>query len=93
MSGGHFDHNEWHIDGIAEIIEELIASNKDDSLDEWGYTRGRFYTDETIQKFEEAAQLLRKAARMVHRIDYLVSDDDGEESFHRRWDEEVERVK
>ena len=40
MSGGHFDHNEWHIDGIAEIIEELIASNKDDSLDEWGYTRG-----------------------------------------------------
>ena len=85
MSGGYFDHNEWHIDGIAEMIEELIASNKDDSLDEWGHTRGRFYTDETIQKFEEAAQMLRKAARMVHRIDYLVKDDDCEESFHRRW--------
>lgn len=85
MSGGYFDHNEWHIDGIAEEIEELVASNKDDSLDEWGHTRGRFYTDETIQKFEEAAQMLRKAARMVHRIDYLVSDDDCEESFHRRW--------
>ncbi|MDD2479864.1 MAG: hypothetical protein PHS31_08215 [Victivallaceae bacterium] len=92
MSGGYFDHNEWHIDGIAEEIEELIASNKDDSLDEWGYTRGRFYTDETIQKFREAAKLLRKAARMVHRIDYLASDDDGEESFHRRWDEDVDGI-
>jgi len=89
MSGGYFDHNEWHIDGIAEQIEELVASNNDDSLDEWGHTRGRFYTDETIKKFEEAAKLLRKAARMVHRIDYLVKDDDCEESFHRRWDEEV----
>ena len=45
--------------------------------------------DATIQKFGEAAKLLRKVARMVHRIDYLVSDDDSEESFHRRWDETV----
>ncbi|MGI5841608.1 MAG: hypothetical protein ACOX6N_05325 [Patescibacteria group bacterium] len=89
MSGGYFDHNEWHIGGIAEQIWELIESNKDDSLDDWGYTRGQFYTDETIKKFKEAAKLLRRVSRMVQRIDYLVSGDDSEESFHRRWDEDL----
>ena len=48
--------------------------------------------DATIQKFGEAAKLLRKVARMVHRIDYLVSDDDSEGSFHCRWDEDVDGI-
>lgn len=93
MSGGHFDNRQWVIQMIADEINELIASNNDESLNQFGYRRGRFYTDETITKFKEAERLLRSAALAAHRIDYLVSDDDSEESFNRRWGEEFTEIR
>ena len=90
MSGGHFNHNQYRIEDIATEIEEFIASNLDATLDDYGYIRGRFYSEETIAKFKEAVKVLRRAAAMAQRIDYLVSGDNSEESFHRRWAEEVE---
>jgi len=44
---------------------------------------------ETIEKFREAAHTLRQAAEMAQRVDWLVSGDDGEDSFMRRWEKEV----
>jgi hypothetical protein len=93
MSGGHFDYMQYRIEDIARGIEELIASNDDESLNEWGDRRGHGYSPETIKKFKLAVDSLRIAATMAQRIDWLVSGDDGEESFHRRWDEELEKLK
>jgi hypothetical protein len=93
MSGGHFDYAQYRIEDIARGIEELIASNDDESLNEWGDRRGHGYSPETIEKFKLAVDTLRIAATMAQRIDWLVSGDDGEESFHRRWDEELEKLK
>lgn len=93
MSGGHFDYVQYRIKDIARGIEELIASNDDESLNEWGDRRGRGYGSDTIEKFKLAVDTLRIAATMAQRIDWLVSGDDGEESFHRRWDEELEKLK
>lgn len=89
MSGGHFDYNQYRIGDIADEIEELIASNNDESLDNWGYPIGRGYSAETIAEFEKAVKCLRLAFIYAHRIDWLVSDDDGEESFHTRLKEEL----
>ncbi len=89
MSGGHFQYQQWRCDDIANQIDELIANNDDETLNEWGDHRGRGYTAETIARFREASATLRKAAAMAQRVDWLVSGDDGEESFHRRWAEEV----
>lgn len=89
MSGGHFDYQQYRIEDIANSIDELIESNDDKTLDEWGYQRGRGFTKETIDRFKQAAHTLRQAAEMAQRVDYLVSDDDGEESFHQRWAKEV----
>jgi hypothetical protein len=36
-----------------------------------------------------AAHYVKAAAKILHRIDWLVSGDDGEDSFLRRWDEDV----
>lgn len=88
MSGGHFDYKQHHIRDIAEMVDELIASNDDTSLNEWGAQVGRCYSPETIAKFREASATLHRAAKMAQRIDWLVSGDDGEESFHRAWKEE-----
>lgn len=91
MSGGYFDHNQWRLEDIASQIDELILSNEDSTLNEWGEPRGRFYSQQTIAKFRQAANTLRLAAAMAQRVDWLVSGDDGEETFHKRWDEEISK--
>jgi len=88
MSGGHFPGN-YHIGEIAREIEELIRSNNDTDLNEWGTPRGHFYPPEVIKEFKKAVKLLKQADVYVHRIDYLVSGDDGEESFLRRLKEDL----
>ena len=89
MSGGHFDYSQFRVREIAEDIERLIASNDDQTKDEWGERRGRGYPPEIIAKFREAAHTLERAADMAQRVDWLVSGDDGEECFLRRWQKEV----
>ena len=85
MSGGHFDYTEFRIDDAAEKIDNLITSNN--VKDELGYARE--FSPEIIERFREAAYTLRRASEMLRRVDYLVCGDDGEETFMRRWKEEV----
>ena len=51
-----------------------------------------FYRDfkpETLARFREAVGQLRRAAIFAQRIDWLLSGDDGEDSFLRRIDKEL----
>ncbi len=89
MSGGHFEYQQYRIEDIARDIHELIESNNEESKNEWGDTRGRNYPPEVIEKFRETVHTLRQAAEMAQRVDWLVSGDDGEDSFLRRWQKEV----
>jgi hypothetical protein len=50
------------------------------------------YSDETIKEFKEGVRLCKLAYVYAQRIDWLVSCDDGEESFHERLKEELEEV-
>lgn len=81
MSGGHFDYNQYRCQDMAGDIDE--------SLDEWGDRKGRGYPSEIIEKFREASHALRQAGEMAQRVDWLVSGDDGYDSFLERWEEEV----
>ena len=89
MSGGHFDYQQYRLEDIATAIDELIATNDDCGLDEYGFPKGRGYSPETIARFREAAHTLRRARDMAQRVDWLVSDDDSEDTFHERWAKEV----
>lgn len=89
MSGGHFDYMQYQIDIIYDGIKQLIINNKEP--DEWGYTRN--YSEETIEEFKKALDLLAKAAVYAQRIDWLVSGDDSEKAFHVRLKEELENLK
>lgn len=92
MSGGHFDYDQYRIISIADSVAQLISCNNNEDTAEENRTD---YSPETIKKFQEAEDTLRKAAAMTQRIDYLVSGDDGEVSFHERWGTEVlgEKIK
>jgi hypothetical protein len=89
MSGGHFDYKQYAIDAIVREIERLVKFNNANSVSEWGQRNGRDYSDETITKFKIAVDILSQAAIMAQRIDWLVCGDDGEETFHQRWDEDL----
>jgi hypothetical protein len=92
MSGGHFDYDQYKIGDIADEIEGLIVNNDSTEKDEWGSDKGLHFAPETIEKFKEALATLRRAQIMAQRVDWLVSGDDGEESFHRRWREEMSKI-
>ena len=84
MSGGHFQYKQYEIGYIADEVEQLILTNTSKETNEWGDIKGAFYSEETIAEFEHALKLLREAHIYVQRIDWLVSGDDGEDSFHSR---------
>ena len=87
MSGGYFDYAQFKLEDIADEIRNLIAQNENTLLNPEAK-----YSAETIAKFLEADKTLRLAAVMAQRIDWLVSGDDGEESFHERWDEDIKSL-
>jgi hypothetical protein len=101
MSGGYFEHKQYIIDDIAEEIDRIIAriyktrkelegSPKDPSHPDYNWDRWYNFSDETLAKFKEARDTIRRAAKMAQRIDWLLSGDDDEDSFHKRWVEELE---
>ena len=50
------------------------------------------YPDDVIEEFKKGVDILRKAHVYAQRIDWLISGDDGEESFHRRLKEELDEL-
>ena len=82
MSGGHFDYKQYSIIDIADEIENVIALNDD---------RDYPYTPETIEQFEKAVVALRVASIYAQHVDWLLSADDGQEQFHIRLKEELNK--
>ena len=89
MSGGFFDYAQYRMEDIAREIYELIRNNDSTEKNGWGEDKGMHYPPHIIDRFKEAAHTIRQAQEMAQRIDYLVSGDDGEETFMSRWDDEV----
>jgi hypothetical protein len=108
MSGGAFDYNQYKIGYIADEVEQLIRKNgkektKEEMKDEgWRdpdwyekYPEDRFhykYPDEVIEQFKDAVEILRKAEIYAHRIDWLISGDDGNKTFLKRLQEDLDKL-
>ena len=108
MSGGHFDYLqtrfEWE---IIEPIQELIANSgrektKEELKDDYNWYGGEDdaqekshykYPDDIIAEFKNAIHYLKMAQIYTQRIDWLVSGDDGEDSFRTRLKEDLEEYK
>jgi hypothetical protein len=76
MSGGYFDYTQARIDGAAGRVSSLIETNDQ-------------YSNETLAEFGKALIMLRASAIYLQRIDWLVSGDDTEETFHKRLKEDL----
>ena len=102
MSGGYFSYEQYRINDICDGIErEVVKSGKPIPEKEWDYYDRQYYKehpeeavnyaypDPVLRRFEEAVYALKKAAIYAQRVDWLLSGDDGEESFERRLQEEL----
>ena len=89
MSGGHFNYEQYKIEQIADDVQSLIDNN--DTVNEFGGANG--YSPETLKEFENAVKALRIAFVYAHRIDWLESGDDGEETFHKRLKQGLDDIK
>jgi hypothetical protein len=108
MSGGRFEYKQYDMNYIADQIEhEVLINGKkktDDELKEEGWRDPDWYKkypeelyhyeypEEVIGKFKEGIALLRIAAIYTQRIDWLLSGDDGEESFLERLKKDLEEL-
>jgi hypothetical protein len=50
------------------------------------------YPPEIIQEFKNAVRILRIAEVYAHRVDYLLSGDDGNESFMSRLKDDLDKL-
>lgn len=84
MSGGRFSFKQHHIGEIADEIECRIYENEN--------VKDRF-RNTTIKRFREGVKYLRIAQIYAQRIDWLLSFDDSENTFHERLEAELKEVK
>ena len=93
MSGGHFDYHQYRIREIADNIEDIIQKNgkKKEYEIEYSWENESYYEypPEVINKMKEGLDILRKAEIYAQRIDWLVSGDDGPETFLERLKEDL----
>jgi len=108
MSGGAFDYDQYKIGYIADQIEHEIEKNgrpktreeiKDDFRDPGWYEKypedlnHHKYPDEVIEEFKNAVKHLRVAEIYAQRVDWLLSGDDGDESFIERLKSDLLKIK
>lgn len=92
MSGGHLDDYGYiRLLQTIEAIEDLIAKNDVEQMNDWG-EKIEPYSKETIGRFKEAIRTLKRAYVYAQRIDWLVSGDDDEKTFHERLPEDLAKI-
>jgi len=93
MSGGHFNYKQHVMLDMADDIGSEILTNDSTEKNEWGNNIGNRYSPETIEEFERAMVILKMGYVYAQRIDWLLSGDDGEDSFHKRLKEQLGELK
>lgn len=88
MSGGYFDYDQYRLIDIINKLDEREARIKDDGKDTDVLTFDEV-TEDLIQDAKVIAQL---AQIFLQRVDWLLSWDDGPETFKERIKEDLSKA-
>jgi HTH-type transcriptional regulator/antitoxin HigA len=75
-----------HIPTLFDIIDNII---KEEGYITDDVSFKQRYSEKTILKFKMAKEIISLARNAMQHIDWLVSGDDGEDSFNEKWDKEI----
>lgn len=99
MSGGTFDYQQYKFSYIADAIEQEVVNNGkkieydiNHKMESWEDEFYQTRPPEVIEKFKEAIKAIKIAQIYANRIDYLLADDDGNETFIKRLNKELEEL-
>ncbi len=89
-------HNEISKSGKPKSEQEIKDTKRwsgDDWFEKYPDDLNHYqYPDAVIEEFKKGYWILRKAAIYAQRIDWILSGDDGDESFIRRLRDELEQL-
>lgn len=83
ISGGHFQHQQYIISDIANSIKSEIIKNRDAE---------HKFSQKTINEFRKGINILKQAEIYANRIDWLLSCDDSEKTFHEMLNDDLKGV-
>ena len=97
MSGGHFDYIQYRLWDVIEGIKDAIYKHDKKpewmSEEDWATFRFGSYSRRTLNEFEKAIRVINEAQVYIQRIDWLISGDDSEPTFHKRLEEDLEELR
>lgn len=96
MSGGNWDYMQYQFTRVINDITDAIEKNgkkREDRDFEWQSEYYFEYSEETIKKFKEARLSIAEAQEHIQRLDWLFSDDDGEDSYLKRLDDNLKEIR
>ena len=90
-TGFHEKDGKYFIDDGYNLYEVVIYEGESEE-----YVDGKWHREvedpEVLEEFKKGLKILKTAAIYAQRIDWLLSGDDGEESFKRRLKEELDEL-
>lgn len=105
MSRNRYEYKQYGFTDVIEDLRKLIEKNGKPKTKEemkaegWThpdwyeiYPEDKFhheYPDEVIEEFKNAVDIISRAQIYMHRIDWLLCGDDGDESFIKRLNQEI----
>jgi hypothetical protein len=78
MSGGHYDYIQFQ---MGEAIEQLMQDIYKVSKNHQYY---QYNNPDTLSEMLDCLMAMVSAEVGIHRLDWLLSGDDGEDTFHER---------
>lgn len=82
MSGGFFDYNQFSITEIKERLNKVLHNAVEHGIEE----------EEVYNQLERGLEFITLAEIYTHRIDWLLSGDDGEYTFLEKLEEDLEEA-
>jgi hypothetical protein len=81
MSGGFFEYRDSYLEDIAKVLRLEIAKcrQRPDWTDDWSTSSDAF-----IEEMSKAYNLLIEAHVRLHRLDWVLSGDDGEDTYFHK---------
>lgn len=104
MSGGTFDYKQYELGRIADEIQERLDQQgkeiprrerylQDEHYEK--YPEDRLYptySQKVQERFKEAIKVILIAKVYIHRVDYFLAGDDGEDSFLRNLKNDLKKL-